>query len=831
MTRLVVVLGLVVAAGGALTACGDPEAGGARGTGVLDSGAGQTDAGGGQGGAAGQAGAGAGGDDGGTPGPTCDEVVCHALATCDDTSGSAVCACIDGYGGDGTASCEDIDECATGTHRCDPAATCTNTEGGHDCECPAGTTGDGTTCGDFDECSDPTANDCHANADCTDEPGTFSCACKDGFTGDGVSCADVNECEDGTDGCPAGTTCVNNSGGFDCECSAGFVLYMGQCTDKCEVARSEGQCDAIASCQIVANEASCSCPATHFDQNGDGSLCIMNASCSATCTDPNATCTVLSPTQVKCECPPGRFTDPNGNGSNCVDVNECTLNTDGCHANATCANTVGGYTCQCNGGYTGNGFTCTNVNECTAGTDNCDPNATCTDTPGSFTCACKAGYSGSGLSCADVNECTTGGHNCNVNANCTNTPGSFTCACKPGYTGNGTTTCTDVNECTAGTANCHANATCTNTTGSFTCACNAGYVGNGTTVCNNLNECTTGQHNCSPNATCTDANPPQRFTCACNLGYTGNGQTCTFQFCDLNGTWGLRGRITTSWQNLRANVFPNPIILQAGTFTADVWEKRRLTYDGTTLTTEIQMCGATYPDAHNPTLNETYGAYIPFGIWDTLSYQAPFNITITNAKAATPFNVPTRGYLFGVRLPNADGTGAWPGPGALTADCATGSPPCWSNDDADGWAGGTQWSRPPTQTSTIYSQAYDYPPSAPQVIVSRRVACSHVASRSLYSMAGTVNSCTQITGTMSVGSIDQRLHSCRRAYNNNSEVNCATNRDVPTGNTLPACSASDAQGLDASIEDVVESVDAATFSMVKVANNADCAAVRATVYP
>ena len=36
-------------------------------------------------------------------------------------------------------------------------------------------------------------------------------------------------------------------------------------------------------------------------------------------------------------------------------VDECTLNTDNCDANAACANTVGGFTCTCNPGFTGDG--------------------------------------------------------------------------------------------------------------------------------------------------------------------------------------------------------------------------------------------------------------------------------------------------------------------------------------------------------------------------------------------------------------------------------------------------------------------------------------------
>ena len=39
------------------------------------------------------------------------------------------------------------------------------------------------------------------------------------------------------------------------------------------------------------------------------------------------------------------------------DINECNTNSP-CHANATCNNTEGSYSCECNIGFTGDGFTC-----------------------------------------------------------------------------------------------------------------------------------------------------------------------------------------------------------------------------------------------------------------------------------------------------------------------------------------------------------------------------------------------------------------------------------------------------------------------------------------
>jgi len=41
------------------------------------------------------------------------------------------------------------------------------------------------------------------------------------------------------------------------------------------------------------------------------------------------------------------------------DVDECAKNKDNCDVNATCTNTIGSFTCECNDGYSGDGVTCT----------------------------------------------------------------------------------------------------------------------------------------------------------------------------------------------------------------------------------------------------------------------------------------------------------------------------------------------------------------------------------------------------------------------------------------------------------------------------------------
>jgi hypothetical protein len=161
---------------------------------------------------------------------------------------------------------------------------------------------------------------------------------------------------------------------------------------------------------------------------------------------------------------------PEWTGQYCgADIDECTLGTDNCDANAACSNTVGSFSCDCNAGYSGDGLTCTGTlcaanesvtgNVCTAcadGTTNaagddassddtlCEATLCAADDHVSeHTCvACDPGYtndagddpSGANTSCTDIDECTVGTalEVCSSKyATCTNTPGSYDCQYEP----------------------------------------------------------------------------------------------------------------------------------------------------------------------------------------------------------------------------------------------------------------------------------------------------------------------------------------------------------------------------------------------------------------
>ena len=46
-----------------------------------------------------------------------------------------------------------------------------------------------------------------------------------------------------------------------------------------------------------------------------------------------------------------------------LDIDECKENSDDCHGNATCKNTIGSFSCSCNEGFTGSGQNCTGNNK------------------------------------------------------------------------------------------------------------------------------------------------------------------------------------------------------------------------------------------------------------------------------------------------------------------------------------------------------------------------------------------------------------------------------------------------------------------------------------
>jgi hypothetical protein len=325
---------------------------------------------------------------------------CSQYAACANTIGSRTCTCQNGYSGDGV-TCADVDECTTNTTICGASSsvgTCSNTAGSYSCTCGAGYQFRSGTCVNVDECSSGT-NPCGAGA-CNDQQGTYTCSCNAGYqstnAAGGPTCTDINECSTNNGGCAQ--VCNNSGGSYACACNTWYQLAADQksCNDINECGANNGGCSPYATCaNNVGAAPTCTCQSGY---SGSGT----------TCTDVDE-CATTPPICVDRRC-------SNSAGSHtCID--DCQPNPCGV---GSCAMAGGSYACTCPSGYqigtnASGKPTCVDVNECTANTDNCSPFATCSNTTGSFTCACDTnnGWVGDGVTCHKPTKLAMGSnHQC-----------------------------------------------------------------------------------------------------------------------------------------------------------------------------------------------------------------------------------------------------------------------------------------------------------------------------------------------------------------------------------------------------------------------------------
>ena len=436
--------------------------------------------------------------------------------------------------------CADIDECGIDTDDCSQDTVCVNNEGSFTCdECAFGyemsvePSGDGSgegsgegsgsgnepfvpECTDIDECANDD-NLCR-NGFCTNTVGGYYCTCDSGYDNSLRRCLEVDH--DGPHGieypheeCELYETCINQD-----ECADG--------TDNCPVDRHCYDREPFFQCCDYYG-SNCNCPSAYVLANSDGQFGSNYGS--------HYRCIIIV-------CHEGY--ELNGEGTICIDKNECELNTHTCITETeSCQNNEGSFTCNdCSLGYAlDENDSCVDIDECSLETTLSCIQGSCVNTVGSYTCDCLPGFEIQNQRCTNSDLSGPYGDEYPHEA-CTYHP-----------------TCVNVNECALGTDRCAADLICTDLEPWFQCCylhthnywnhywvctcpseyviyndgglpkgctpilCQAGYVLDLTGYhCEDENECETGNHDCTEDQYCINLEGHEEnfYKCEpCNLGY------------------------------------------------------------------------------------------------------------------------------------------------------------------------------------------------------------------------------------------------------------------------------------------------------------------------
>jgi ABC-type branched-subunit amino acid transport system substrate-binding protein len=282
-----------------------------------------------------------------------------------------------------------------------------------------------------------------------------------------------------------------------------------------------------------------------------------------------------------------------------------------------------------------------------------------------------------------------------------------------------------------------------------------------------------------------DCNEPSTVGCECaTICDAGIGECLdSTSECDLNGVYALKLTVPVSW--------PATTLLNAGSGEFVLWAHVQLSQTGNSLIGSVVPCGQTVPDFSNAILiGEQYGIEYPATIFDRTPLLP--GVSATGALgAATPgasFSFGRTAWIAGIEMSDPV-TGAWPSALELTP----------RDDDADGVSAITG----------IFKSGLAYAALPVDLAAVARADRGYIAARIVFELEGTLTSCTQASGSAKTQAIDSHTLGCSLSV------------------TRQACDATQTNHLDINTPSYV--VGPSTYTLQKIADNAGCSDVRATL--
>lgn len=583
------------------------------------------------------------------------------------------------------------------------------------------------------------------------------------------------------DACP--TVCDNPNGAASCDtgvcvssCATGYSDCDRDPTNGCEthVGSDAMNCGSCATaCTNDHGTAACggglctpTCQAGYSDcdaiaENGcEASLSSVTdcGACGVACLNPHGTTSCVSGL-CSPACAAG-YADCDGDPKNGCEAN---TNTDPTHC-GSCMNACPTSGVICTAG------TC-QADTCPTGFAECDGNlavACETDTTSSVS---NCSFCGNGCTTANgTPRCTSSTcqvQSCNTNyANCDNAPGN-------GCEVNLRTNTTHCGACGTSCVNAHGTTSCA----ASVCApsCSTGW---GDCDTSRPNGCETALNTTSNCGTCGR-------TCA---GATGGTPICSAGLCsvacDLTGTWALKIVAPSTWSNAT--------YIRGGSGNHVLWLRMTATQSGNSVSESMIECGRSVPDFEASMVNETYNFALMTSLFDHAPPYLPAStatLTLSNQSPGATISQPLTAFLMGTTMSNPT-TATWP-------NAASGLTQVDMDGDGD----------PGVRLTYLGTGGYSHPRTAGTLGAARAVY-PYVASRVVFSLQGTLSSCTQASGPATVTHVDVRIFGC--------ELESGSN-----------CNGSQANFLDSNC--VKYTIGSSTYQMVKVANGASCAAVRSAL--